>query len=612
MITFIHPYAFVWLLLAIPLLLFYLWPVRPTKVETTTGVLWQRALPLIHPRRAWQPWRWVVSLVVQLLVLLVLVTALAEPCWRRPQRIALVLDGTSSMSVQDADGRTRQDKAMEKARELVARLGYNDSMAVIAVADEIQIVSRMSNNREAIAQLLEPIQLGHGKASIQEAVSMAVSLITAASGGEFDPETNHVVLLSDGCFPHADSVLADEKVSWIPVGTSVGNVELENVVASRRNTAAPEEFEILVTLENYSDAEVSGSVSLKLDDQPFATEVLKIPAAPNGGRWTHIFTGKDPREHRVTAEFSTKTGDALLEDNLLETTLPEAFCYQVTLISRGERNALLREAFETLPEVRLISKFTKKERIQAISCQEGTTPKGVRQYPVVVYDRVLPEDFESENMAGARVIFIAPPAASPLWERAEETRDYVVMPWLDGWKNGVSVAGVGFNETHRLTPKVASVPWLFSQSALQVAEAPAAGEEENYAKGAKTVAMTELVWGIDTGGSGVEKPLRAVLVSCDLTKSDWLLSDSFPRFLRYSLDWLAGSEASRKRIQDGFEPEWNVADNTRDCNLNVPPAPEKVFRFPGEDVVPLWLILVTLLVPLMMVEWALYQRRWME
>ena len=82
-------------------------------------------------------------------------TALAEPVWRRPQRVVLVLDGTASMTAKNASGQTRFEEAADKARELVGNMGYVDSMAVLVAGDGIRIHSRMSHDRLQILATLD-------------------------------------------------------------------------------------------------------------------------------------------------------------------------------------------------------------------------------------------------------------------------------------------------------------------------------------------------------------------------------------------------------------------------------------------------------------------------
>lgn len=608
MITFIHPYAFIWLLLAIPLILFYLWRARRPQAQVVTGALWRKAIPLLHPRRAWQKQRWGVSLLVQLALLLVLVTALAEPCWRRPQRVVLILDATTSMEVQN-----RLADALAQARGLAENLGYVDSMAVLTVSDRIGIHCRMSHDRAQILASLTPEKLkAGGCAPIDEAVLMAKSLITAGTGGTFDPKTNHVILISDGCFPLADRVLKDEAVRWLPVGETVGNVQLETLVAERRTPEKPEEAEIFVSLRNFGPEPVRGTLSLRWKTEARELPVT-IPAFKEGGLLTQTVAVTEPEEVQIQAVFSPEMNqkDALPDDNSLKTLLQEAFTYRVTVVTPQEPNTLLENALAALPSVLTERVVLKKGNRLTPSAQAKlpTEPfsveaSGVKRFEMVIFDRTLPAKAAMKTVP-ARSLFFAPPDSTSGWTRSETVRDYVIMPWMDGLRSGISTAGVGFTAAHALTPKVPCQPWLFSQSALEVNQNQNVSEEdENFAKQAQTVEMTELAWGLPDS--------RSVLTACDLTQSDWILADDFPRFLQFTFDWMAHTPASDARIARGLETGWQPGETFTDSDLNVPPAPEKLFVFPGEDVVPMWSLLVLLVCGLTVTEWYFYQRRWLE
>lgn len=615
MITFIHPYAFLWLFLALPLLLFYLWRARRPQTQVVTGALWKRAIPLLHPRRAWQKQRWMVSLFTQLAVLIVVVTALAEPCWRRPQRVVLVLDATESMSVRDSGGVPRFEAAQEKARELVQNMGYNDSLAVIVVGENIQIHSRMSHNREQILASFASLPSAGGNAPVDEAVSMGRSLITAGTGGKFDSKINHVILISDGCFPLSARVLKDEAVRWIPVGDSIGNVQLETLCAERRIPEKPESAEIFASLRNFAQKSVAGSLILTWEGQTQAQEIpVEIPALDAGGLFTYTLPVTEPSAKEIHAEFRPKNpaDDALSSDNSASVQLSEAFSYSVTLVTPPEqKNTLLEKTVAALPSVQLQEELPTEPYT--------TLENGVKQFHIVIYDRTLPAagvktGADSGSVSGADsgsgsyALYFAPPESTAFWTRGETVRDYVIMPWMDGLKSGISTAGIGFTTAHAFTPRVPAQSWLFSQSALEVNENRNVSEEdENFAKQARTVEMTELAWGLEP-----ENAPRNVLAACDLTQSDWILADDFPRFLQYAFDWMIHTPASDERLARGLESGWNPGNGFSDSNLNIPEAPEKIFRFPGEDLIPMWTLLILIVSGALAAEWYLYQRRWLE
>ena len=77
--NFANPAALGAALLAVPIIVFYLWRFRLPQMPISAPQLWQEALAAEPSRIAWRPWRGPVSLVVQLMVMALLVLALADP-----------------------------------------------------------------------------------------------------------------------------------------------------------------------------------------------------------------------------------------------------------------------------------------------------------------------------------------------------------------------------------------------------------------------------------------------------------------------------------------------------------------------------------------------------
>jgi hypothetical protein len=75
--TFVHPEAWFWALLAVPLALLHLRRRRPRRVCVAAGFLWQQILEAGTPRARWLRWRPAASLAADLAVLLLIVAAMA-------------------------------------------------------------------------------------------------------------------------------------------------------------------------------------------------------------------------------------------------------------------------------------------------------------------------------------------------------------------------------------------------------------------------------------------------------------------------------------------------------------------------------------------------------
>src|SRR5919205_449158 len=126
-----NPTPLFWLLLAIPVVIFYVLKIRLKRVPVSTVIFWRQIFDEKKPRSLWQRLRHLISLLVQLALLLLLVAALAEPFFDwdalTPRRVVLVIDNSASMNAADAEP-TRLAKAKEEAKRIVAGLRYQDEM----------------------------------------------------------------------------------------------------------------------------------------------------------------------------------------------------------------------------------------------------------------------------------------------------------------------------------------------------------------------------------------------------------------------------------------------------------------------------------------------------
>src|SRR5687767_9182003 len=133
--SFVAPLALAWSALAIPIVIFYILKIRLRQVPVSTTIFWQQIYDEKSPRSLWQQLRHWLSLLVQIVWLMLLVLALAEPfllsaAWRA-RRTVLVIDNSASMNATDV-GPTRLAAARTAASNYVASLRFGDEMAVIA------------------------------------------------------------------------------------------------------------------------------------------------------------------------------------------------------------------------------------------------------------------------------------------------------------------------------------------------------------------------------------------------------------------------------------------------------------------------------------------------
>src|SRR3982751_5115472 len=95
-----NPSALLWLLLVVPVVVFYVLKIRLKRVPVSTTLFWQQIFDEKKPRSLWQRLRHLVSLLAQLLLVALLVAALTEPffSWEATaaRRVILVLDNSAS------------------------------------------------------------------------------------------------------------------------------------------------------------------------------------------------------------------------------------------------------------------------------------------------------------------------------------------------------------------------------------------------------------------------------------------------------------------------------------------------------------------------------------
>ena len=141
---FFHPGAWCWAGLAIVIALLYLWNFTRGRHEVATYWLWERALAR---RPAWFRLRFWLSLATQIVILLLLVAALAEPYWKAAvagrRTLVLVLDVSASMSATDVKP-SRLAAAQAEAKRIVQGLQPGERMAILSVGSLVRIECRMT------------------------------------------------------------------------------------------------------------------------------------------------------------------------------------------------------------------------------------------------------------------------------------------------------------------------------------------------------------------------------------------------------------------------------------------------------------------------------------
>ena len=131
----------------------YLLKPSPRRLTVSSALLWRRVLR--ESGRTPDRLRWWVSLVLATAVALMLALGLTRPQWwvfGGTERVALVLDNSATLAALSADGKTRWEHAIERAREIV-RTGAAGSRYWVADTQRTIASPRFEESDAALATL---------------------------------------------------------------------------------------------------------------------------------------------------------------------------------------------------------------------------------------------------------------------------------------------------------------------------------------------------------------------------------------------------------------------------------------------------------------------------
>lgn len=309
--AFANALALLWVLLAVPIVVFYLWRVGLPQEPVATDMLWQRALAEQRGRSAWQRWRWPASLAVQLALLALMVAALADPQIPGPRRIVLIIDNSASMGATDV-GPTRLAGAKQAAERLIAGLRGCDQMAILSAGDVVGVCAGATNDQTTLRDALHEVDVPAGGRSTQvpAAVELARRMLAEGRRGK-------IVVVTDGCFNEAEGLAKADDVKLIRVGKGAGNVAITRL-AARRNRTDPTRCQVLAEVHNFSGQSVECTVKIETMTGGTA-ESMPVRLAPDGG-WRKIIEITAPEAGRISLKLDHR--DVYAKDDGVSLMIP--------------------------------------------------------------------------------------------------------------------------------------------------------------------------------------------------------------------------------------------------------------------------------------------------
>jgi len=307
---------FLWLFLLVPpLVLLYLYGGKKRTRTVASLLLWKQVFQRDIPPKA-QRFLLKLALLFELLFLVAVIAALAEPCIESfsavPATRVVVIDATASMKAVTENGRSRFAVAREKLEALLERFGAHDTITLFAVAGGVRPVAA-----EELASLAPTDSPGD--------VIGAVRRIRAAHpGGAY-------YVLSDD--PRLHELEAPD-TTLLPVGRRGDNAALTAFDVSEKK--------VFVTVANFS----RGARTVTVTAGGGGARGAPVDVALDAGAERKIFI-----ENRFggaeTVSVRTAETDALAADNAVYAAKVNERPPRVAFLPGTEKEAHLRKAFKS-------------------------------------------------------------------------------------------------------------------------------------------------------------------------------------------------------------------------------------------------------------------------
>jgi Ca-activated chloride channel family protein len=488
---FLAPAAF-WFAATIPVVIvFYLLKRKRVVKLVSSTLLWQKFLAETQANAPFQRLRHNWLLLLQLLLLILAILALARPFFSKFQPgtglQVVILDASASMQSTD-EAPSRFEKARAEALKWVDGLKDGSQMVVLQVGATTEVRQSPTSNKSALRRAIQGSQVSDSPTRLKEALKLAETLTREQTDAE-------IHLFSDG---GANDLSEFEnkglRLVYHRVGQRVNNVGVVNLDV-RSNPENPAQRALFATIANYSTNEMQTEVELRFEGQMLETKPLKLgprEASPQ------VFIINQPKDGVLAINLTAKDDLAVDNQASIVSLLPQPV--KVLLISKGNR--FLEKALRAAPNVQLSI---------ANSLTEPKPP-----FDIVVLDNIEPAVWPTVNTLAFR-------AANTNWFGPISTLE---TPAIVDWRHAHALMRfVNFDNVQIVEALAVKTP-TWGVSLVDSPQSPliVAGE----------LGRQRLVW-----------------VAFDSLQSSWPRRVSFPIFVANSMEWLNPASGSQLSIKAG-------------------------------------------------------------
>ncbi len=471
---------------------FYILKLRRRPVAVPFAPLWHSVLGDKDASRLFSQLRRWLSLLLQLLLVLALLAALADP---RPtaslgtgRNIVLLVDASASMKATDVKP-TRLATAKDEARKILRGLGGSDRALVVSMGPVPVPLSTLSGDTTELIPAVDRVEASDTRADLGRALELARDALR----GLPHPE---VIVIGDGAGVSFEvpPELGGATLGFVSVGRSGRNLALTEF-SVRRYPLDKARLEVMAEVANTSTERAEVELSLWGDGAIVDSERLTIEA---GEKVARFFPDVGGARHALEARLGYADGrkDDLPADDRAFALVPERRRARVLVVTAG--NTYLEAAL-------LLDEYL------------DVTDVGPAKYPppglfdVTIFDGVAPPP--AAGVGG--LVYLNPPSdGTPV-------------------KLGKALENFGFDVWDKKSPILRFAAMGDIQAAAGHAFEPSAGDK--------------IVGASDDGPilvAGSRGGRRFVALGFDPRRSDFVLRPAWPLFVLNAIDSFGDSDAS--------------------------------------------------------------------
>ncbi|MCL2710721.1 MAG: VWA domain-containing protein [Planctomycetaceae bacterium] len=643
--TFVHPLAWFLLLLAIPIILFYILKIRLRQELVSTTIFWQQVFEERRSRSLWRRFRHLISLLLCLLFLAGLVGSALEPVTesqKQAARCVIVIDNSAGLNAHDAPTQsaalikqTRLDQAKKELQMLLTTTDVARQTAILTAGGHPQIAVGFTDHLGTLRRGVESIFSTDHPSALVETIELALQLTVAE-------EDSSILVFTDGNTPGLTPFVSLPNVRFFPVGEPIDNIAITRF-QPRRSLGDAVGYEVLVETVNHGTVPISARLEVELENR--IVDVVPLTLEP-GQPHTSIVRDvtSDGGLLRATLKASGNVSDGFPTDDTAIAFLPARPTQQVYLY--GEDHFFLVRVLQSQPNVNLhfLTEVPQSLPADAVLVLHRSIPETIPTGNVLIIDprnscdlfdvgdpldmpivaKVSPSPLMrfvhllNLMIPGARTITLKTKAgmeSSTMTEHLAETPEEMLI-YAHGVSPGQNVLVLSADLDRSDLPLRTAFPILVSQALTHFRES--GGDlEKTYSTGdvvrvslfdiRSSLSGADIDQVILRSPSGIDQsfPVKSGIVSLGMlpecgvwelweTETDRSRGANATPLLRVACN-LANSEASNLR----FAPESFYAQT-----------PDTAALRSGIRPIWFWLALIALL--LTVTEWLLYQRRWVD